>query len=138
MNAMETLCTVFTLVNAFLFKNLPFADSDRVLYISSRNRSTGHGRGESYPDCLYFQSEVKPFQALGAFTRSDVDVSGSSGLPTQYKGAHLNLQCLFIDRPEAHRRPRLPPRGRAAERTSDCNCVPQPLGGPLRPVHRHG
>ena len=27
--------TVFTLANAFLFKNLPFEDSDRILYISN-------------------------------------------------------------------------------------------------------
>ena len=27
--------TVFTLANAFLFKNLPFDDSDRIVYVSS-------------------------------------------------------------------------------------------------------
>ena len=37
--------TVFTLANAFLFKNLPFDDSDRILYVSSRNRArAGHPR----------------------------------------------------------------------------------------------
>ncbi len=31
--------TVFTLANAFLFKNLPFEDSDRILYISNTLRT---------------------------------------------------------------------------------------------------
>jgi putative ABC transport system permease protein len=88
--------TVFTLVNAVLFKNLPFANSERVLYVSSINRATGRGRGESYPDFRDFQSQVKAFEALGAFSRNDVDVSDKSGLPTQFRGATLTINTFSL------------------------------------------
>jgi len=35
---------------------------------------------------------------MGAFARSDVDVSDSSGLPTQYKGAYLTANTFSIIR----------------------------------------
>jgi putative ABC transport system permease protein len=88
--------TVFTIANSYLFQSLPFADSERILYISSINNSTGRGRGESYPDYRDFQSQVKSFASLGAFSKSDVDVSDKNGLPTQYKGAQLTLNVFSI------------------------------------------
>jgi putative ABC transport system permease protein len=88
--------TVFTIVNAFLFENLPFADSERILYISSTNTATGKGRGESYPDFRDFRSEAKSFASLGAFSQFDVDVSDKTGLPVQYKGAHLTPNTFAI------------------------------------------
>ena len=37
--------TVFTIADAFLFKNLPFDDSDRILYVSNTSRTRpGTGR----------------------------------------------------------------------------------------------
>src|SRR5438445_2495181 len=88
--------TVFTIANAYLFQSLPFVDSKRVLYLSSVNNSRGRGRGESYPDYRDFQSQVRSFAALGAFSRSDVDVSDKNGLPTQYKGAQLTFNAFSI------------------------------------------
>jgi predicted permease len=78
--------TVFILANAVLFKNLPFANSDRVLYISSENRENGFGRGESYPDYSYLESRVRSFQSLAAFSSLDVDISDRSTVPTQVRG----------------------------------------------------
>jgi len=88
--------TVFTIANAYLFQSLPFTDSDRVLYISSINGSSGRGRGESYPDYRDFESQVKSFAALGAFSRADVDVIDKNGLPTQYKGAQMTFNAFAI------------------------------------------
>src|SRR5205807_6816675 len=79
-----------------LFQSLPFVDSKRVLYLSSVNNSRGRGRGESYPDYRDFQSQVRSFAGLGAFSRSDVDVSDKNGLPTQYKGAQLTFNAFSI------------------------------------------
>ena len=87
--------TIFTIANAYLFQSLPFTDSDRVVYISSVNNATGRGRGESYPDYRDFGTEAKSFAAMGAFTRSDVDVSDKNGLPTQYKGSQLIVKFRF-------------------------------------------
>jgi putative ABC transport system permease protein len=97
--------TVFTLVNAVLFKNLPFANSERILYISSINRMNGRGRGVSYPDFRDFQSEVKSFQAVGAFSRGDADVSDKNGVPTQYRGATVTINTFSVigQRPVAGR-----------------------------------
>ena len=86
--------TVFILANAVLFKNLPFAGSDRVLYISSANRETGSGRGESYPDYSYLQSAVKSFQSLAAFSGLDVDISDSSAVPTQVRGLQVTYNAF--------------------------------------------
>ena len=33
--------TVFTLVNSFLFRSLPFEDPDRVMYVGERDTVTG-------------------------------------------------------------------------------------------------
>lgn len=88
--------TVFTIANAYLFQSLPFADSARILYISSVDNSTGRGHGESYPDYRDFQTQVKSFATLGGFSRSDVDVSDRNGLPTQYKGAQVTFNAFSI------------------------------------------
>jgi len=86
--------TVFSIANAFLYQALPFADSDRVLYISSVSQTTGRGRGESLPDFRDIQAHAKSFDTMGAFSRFDVDVSDRSGLPTQYKGARVTANTF--------------------------------------------
>jgi len=88
--------TVFTIVNAFLFQNLPIVDSDRILYITSVNSSTGKGRGMSYPDFRDFQAQAKSFQSLGAFAGTDLDVSDRSGMPAQYKGARVTANTFDV------------------------------------------
>lgn len=88
--------TVFTIANGFLFRNLPFADSSRIFYISAVPNSDGRGRGESYPDYLEFQSQAKAFQLLGAFSRFDVDVSDTWSLPSQFKGARLTASAFSV------------------------------------------
>ena len=57
--------TVFTIANAYLFRNLPFADSERVLYVSSVNGKTGRGRGVSYP-YRDFAANARSFESVGA------------------------------------------------------------------------
>jgi len=52
--------TMFILVDAVLFTNLPLADSDRVLYISSTNRETGKRPRRVLPDYLNLQSRARP------------------------------------------------------------------------------
>jgi predicted permease len=88
--------TVFTIVNAFLFQNLPLAGSDRILYISSVNNTSGKGRGVSYLDFRDLQAESKSFESVGAFAGSDLDLSDRTGLPAQYKGARLTANAFSI------------------------------------------
>jgi len=78
--------TVFTLANAFLFKNLPFEDSDRILYISNTLRTRpGIVRSVSYPDFLEFREQVKSFEGLAAFSNRSVDLSDGKGFPERYR-----------------------------------------------------
>jgi len=54
--------TVFSLVNAIIFKNLPFADSERVLYITSLNPKNPRGSDRvSLPDYQDLRAQVKSF-----------------------------------------------------------------------------
>src|SRR5579864_6562674 len=61
--------TVFSLVNGILYKNLPFAQSDRILYLLNADKHNPQIEGDlSYPDFLDLQAQVKSFSGLGANT----------------------------------------------------------------------
>src|SRR5580704_9471473 len=59
--------TVFSLTNAVLFKNLPFANSDQVVYIVSKDSSKleSRNRSVSYPDYRDLRATLKSFDAVG-------------------------------------------------------------------------
>src|SRR5690349_5054391 len=83
--------TVFTLANAFLFKNLPFDDSSRVVYVSSTNaQRPGRTRPLSYPDYLDLRSQVSAFAGAGLVATGSVDLSDGAGLPEVYRSAFLS------------------------------------------------
>ncbi len=78
--------TVFTLANAYLFKNLPFDDSERILYVSSTNVARpGVARSASYPDFFDLQAQLPSFEGLAAYASRSVDVSDKNGLPERYR-----------------------------------------------------
>jgi predicted permease len=78
--------TVFTLANAFLFKNLPFDDSDRILYLSNTLATRpGTVRSVSYPDLLDFREQSKSFEGLAAFSNRSVDLSDKNAFPERYR-----------------------------------------------------
>src|SRR6266566_9387787 len=57
--------TVFTLVNAVLFKGLPYQNSDRIVSISSTNLAKNQPQiGVAYPDYLDWRRDVKAFKGL--------------------------------------------------------------------------
>src|ERR1700680_638932 len=67
--------TVFSLANALLFKNLPFANSDQILYLVSTNAAKPwSGRGFSYPDYLDLRAQMKSFDAMGASTSVSANI----------------------------------------------------------------
>ena len=87
--------TVFSLVNAVLFKNLPFADSEKVLYVTSANAKRPRGPdGISLPDYQDLRSQVRSFEALGANYRTRANLSDDSTLPETYGGAHVTASTL--------------------------------------------
>jgi putative ABC transport system permease protein len=77
--------TVITLANSILLKNLPFADSERILYISGSNREDAHNTfGISLPDYRDFAAQTKSFQSLAAYSGSSADLTDGEGFPTEY------------------------------------------------------
>ncbi len=88
--------TMFTIANGFLFRNLPFAGSQRILYVVSVNQANGREGRISYPDYRDIRSRVKSFQSFGAFSRFDVDVSDQVSVPSQYKGARLTSDAFSV------------------------------------------
>src|SRR6266404_3125138 len=66
--------TVFSLANAILFKNLPFADSDRILYVTTFNPKNPHAEAEmSGLDYDDLRAQAKSFSGLGANWRGRVN-----------------------------------------------------------------
>jgi predicted permease len=89
--------TVYTLVNTVLFKNLPFAESDRILYISGVNRADAQNTfGVSYPDYQDFAAQTLSFQSLAAFTGGAVDITDGSGFPTEYRATQLTANGFSV------------------------------------------
>ena len=88
--------TVFTLANAFLFKNLPFDTADRIVYISSRNPRTPGPRTVSYPDYLDVRTQVPSLTGSGALTTCTVDVSDAVALPEPYRCAAITAGAFAI------------------------------------------
>src|SRR5947208_248734 len=89
--------TVFSLVNAILFKNLPFAESDRVLYLASVSVRNPRGSGGlSYPDFRDMQGQVKSFSGLGANTQCQGNFSDSRAFPETYRCAQITVNTFGI------------------------------------------
>src|SRR3954465_12526086 len=81
--------TVFTLANAFLFKNLPFDDSNRIVYVPTASAHRAGTRGVSYPEFLDFREQVPSFEGAGALTMGSVDLSDDKGFAGRYRCPHI-------------------------------------------------
>ncbi len=89
--------TVFSLANAVLFKNLPFANSDHVLYIVSTNATKPHWWNVfSYPDYLDLRAQLKSFDAVGASTHVSADISDHTASPESYNGARISANTFSL------------------------------------------
>jgi putative ABC transport system permease protein len=89
--------TVFTLVNAVLFKGLPFEEPGRIMSFSSNNLSRNQNRtGVSYPDFADLAAHTKTFQSLVAFNQRDSVVNDTGGLPERYRSVRVSANCFFV------------------------------------------
>jgi len=93
--------TVFTLVNSFLFRSLPFDDPDRVMYVGERDTVTGRRFMVSWPDFQDWRDSQKSFVGLGAWSASTMNVSDEGRPPERYNGAYFSANAfkLFGERP---------------------------------------
>ena len=88
--------TVFTIANAMLYKDLPFADSDRILYVSGLNRADGSVFGASYPDFRDFRSQVKSLESLGAMVQGTADISDDASAPRLYSSLDMSANGFSV------------------------------------------
>jgi putative ABC transport system permease protein len=89
--------TVFSLSNAVLFKNLPFANSDHVLYIISTNSTKPRWyQAFSYPDYLELRGQLKSFDAVGASADVSANISDHTASPEGYHGARISANTFSL------------------------------------------
>jgi len=89
--------TVFTLVNAVLFKGLPFDQPDRIMSVSSNNLSKKRDRDAiSYPDFADMRSQIKKLQGVAAFTGQAVVLNDPGGVSERYRGTRVSTNCFSL------------------------------------------
>jgi len=72
--------TVFSVVQAVLFRPLPFRDPAQLMSLHERAEQDTHELRMSAPDVLFFQRESKAFSAIGGFIGSSYEVT-EAGAP---------------------------------------------------------
>lgn len=82
--------TVFTLVNAVLFKPLPFPSGDRIVMVSATVPAQGRNEvGLSYPDIRDFRQAANSFEQIEALSTFPVNISEKGNPPERYRGARV-------------------------------------------------
>ena len=74
--------TVFTLVNAVLFKAMPFRDGERLVTVGGQRR-TGGGDGISRLDFLDYRTQSTSFELLEAVTTLGNATLSETGIPAE-------------------------------------------------------
>ena len=89
--------TVFTLVNAVLFRGLPFPDPDRIVVVMCAQPSEGRDRtGVSYPDFRDWLAQAKSFSGLSAYQFSQMNLSDRGGAPERYSAAYMSSNSFAL------------------------------------------
>lgn len=82
--------TVFTLVNAVLFKPLPFPGGDRLVMATATNPTQDDQQVSiSYPDLRDFRQSSQSFEYLEAIATLAVNISERGNPPERYRGARV-------------------------------------------------
>ena len=82
--------TIFTIVNAVVFKGMPFDNPQELSFISS-NRG-----GISYPDFIDFREQGRLFKGLGAFTGYGADISDGDAAAERVTGARITANTWSL------------------------------------------
>ncbi len=82
--------TIFSLVNAVLYKPLPFPGGERLVTVQGRNLTRGENEmGVSYPDYREFRQNAKAFDRLEAFYREGFRISERGLTPESFRGGRV-------------------------------------------------
>ena len=82
--------TIFTIVNAVVFKGMPFDKPAEIAFLSS-NRG-----GISYPDFADFREQARSFRGLGAFNNLPADLSDEDTDAERVTGARVTANTFSL------------------------------------------
>ncbi|HKS39966.1 MAG TPA: ABC transporter permease [Blastocatellia bacterium] len=86
---------VFSVVNAALFRPLPYPAEDRLAMVWTDNARKGEREGlTSYPNFSDFRDQNQSFQSLSAFVRSTATLTG--GVPEEIHGANVTTDFFSV------------------------------------------
>ncbi len=89
--------TVFSLANAILYKNLPFTDSDRVLYpVSANVKSPRAIGGISYPELRDLRQQSRTFGGIGASMGCAGNFADASAYPENYRCRQVTANTFSV------------------------------------------
>src|SRR5918999_3928099 len=84
--------TVFCVVNAGIFKGLPFPNADRIVSVFSSNPEQGQPRMPvTVHDLAVHLSRETSFEAIGAYAAGPFNLSLEEGRPERLAGGQLTL-----------------------------------------------
>src|SRR4051812_38142757 len=87
--------TVFCIVNAGLFKGLPFPDADRIVSVVRTNPSKQQPRQPvGAQDLAVFLSRQTTFEKIGAFGFSALNLADENGRPDRFSGGQLTVAAF--------------------------------------------
>src|ERR1700754_2810842 len=82
--------TVFTLVNAVLFKPLDIPGGERIVMVPATLPSQGRDRvSVSYADIRDFRRGAPAFERLEGYTQRPITISENGNPPERYNGARV-------------------------------------------------
>jgi predicted permease len=81
---------VFTFVNAVLIRGLPYADSDRIMALNSRDAVRDRNMGVSYLDFKDWAAASKTFSGLAAYNGTTMNLSDEGRAPERFNGSMIS------------------------------------------------
>jgi predicted permease len=86
---------VFSIVEAVLFRPLPFKDSDRLISLHERSELDRHELRMSAPAVMTFQRENKAFSGLAGFISSAYELTGA-GAPFEARAERVSASLFPV------------------------------------------
>jgi putative ABC transport system permease protein len=110
--------TIFSVINPYLYRPLPFGDADQLVQVNQMNPTTGWDMDRfSYPQYLDWAERSRAFSAVGAYTYGSVNVTDAEGPEQIAYGRVTSNMFDVLDAPAALGRTfRLDEGGPAGER----------------------
>lgn len=87
--------TVFTAANALVLRGLPVEDSDRILYLSTRDARDPNG-AVSYRDYVDWQSATRAFAVIAAFADTMLTIADDGRAPDRIFGSYLSANAFRV------------------------------------------